>query len=58
MNFDEFRRRADAVRDIPLEAVLTCRADLPKEAFTPQLEAFLPLSSRIETLASNLDKEI
>jgi len=24
MNFDEFRRRADAVRDIPLEAVLTC----------------------------------
>jgi hypothetical protein len=25
MNFDEFRRRADAVRDIPLEAVLTCR---------------------------------
>jgi len=25
MNFDEFRRRADAVRDIPLEAVLACR---------------------------------
>jgi hypothetical protein len=25
MNFDEFRRRADAVRDIPLEVVLTCR---------------------------------
>jgi hypothetical protein len=25
MNFDEFRQRADAVRDIPLEAVLTCR---------------------------------
>jgi len=25
MTFDEFRRRADAVRDIPLEAVLACR---------------------------------
>ena len=25
MNFAEFRRRADAVRDIPLEAVLACR---------------------------------
>ena len=25
MNFDEFRRRADAVRDIPLEVVLASR---------------------------------
>jgi multidrug resistance protein MdtO len=40
------------------QAVSTCCADLPKEAFTAQLEAFLPLSRRIETLASNLDKEM
>jgi len=40
------------------QTVLTCCADLPKEAFTSQLEGFLPLSRRIETLASYLDKEI
>ena len=36
----------------------TCCSDLRKEAFTPQLERLLPLSRRIETLESNLDKEI
>ncbi len=40
------------------QTVLTCCADLPGEAFTAQLEAFLPLSRRIETLASDLDKEM
>lgn len=40
------------------ETISTCCSDLPKEAFTPQLEGFLPLSRRIETLASSLDKEI
>lgn len=39
-------------------AVLTCCADLPKETFAAQLQALLPLSRRIETLASDLDKEI
>ncbi len=40
------------------QAVSTCCADLPKEAFTAQLEGLLPLSRRIETLASNLAKEM
>jgi multidrug resistance protein MdtO len=40
------------------QTVSTCCADLPKEAFTSQLEGLLPLSRRIETLVSNLDKQI
>jgi hypothetical protein len=33
-------------------------ADLPRESFAAQLPTFLPLSRRIESLASALDREI
>ena len=40
------------------QAVSTCCADLPKEPFAARLEALVPLSRTIETLARDLDKEI
>lgn len=39
-------------------AVLTCCADLPKETFAARLEAFFPLTRRIRTWGSSLDKEM
>jgi multidrug resistance protein MdtO len=36
----------------------TCCSELPEEALAPQLRSFLPLSRRIESLTSGLDREI
>jgi hypothetical protein len=40
------------------QTALTCCPDLPGETFAAQLEAFLALSRRIESLTSALDREI
>jgi multidrug resistance protein MdtO len=40
------------------QTTLTCCSELPKEAPAAQLAAFLPLSRRIESLTSALDREI
>jgi len=40
------------------QTTLICCSELPKEALAAQLQTFLPLSRRIQSLTSTLDKEI